>query len=213
MLDFSKEDEQKEFNYGPVPSGSIVIIRTELISPTKVCHFDTSLHQADSGLISLPMQFNVVKGTYEGVRFKEFITIPASYQDINLSDGQRKACMIGGAKIKAMLQAAKKPLSIRDFKDLSGLIFPAKLKVETTTGNDGKEYSFNKISIIVTPEKKEYQKVMLCGEIIADNPLPELNKKNNPQPQSNNAYIDPFTPSEGPAFPSETSSGMDDVPF
>lgn len=110
MLDLTNECEQREFARGPVPDGSIVMVEIEILKPNqeRQAHDNPFISVASSGLRQIYCQFTVSHGQYQGVSFRQNITLPFGEQDIPLNDGQRTACNIGGATLKAMCVAAKK---------------------------------------------------------------------------------------------------------
>ena len=101
MMDFSKEEDQKEFAIGPVPEGSMVMLRSEVLVSRNPAPDNNFVHVSENTQIrGLNITFHVASGQFEGVRFSEFVTLPVEAQTINLTDNQRTACRIGGAKIK-----------------------------------------------------------------------------------------------------------------
>ena len=131
MLDLTNECEQREFARGPVPEGSIVMVEIEILKPNqeRQAHDNPFISVASSGLRQIYCQFTVSHGQYQGVSFRQNITLPFGEQDIPLNDGQRTACNIGGATLKAMCVAAKKPLKMQDVTSLTGLRFPVRVKI------------------------------------------------------------------------------------
>ena len=102
MLDLTNECEQREFARGPVPDGSIVMVEIEILKPNqeRQAHDNPFISVASSGLRQIYCQFTVSHGQYQGVSFRQNITLPFGEQDIPLNDGQRTACNIGGATLK-----------------------------------------------------------------------------------------------------------------
>ena len=132
MLDFSNAPDQREFGNGPVPAGSIVIVQMEVLQPheSKRAADNPYISVAQSGLRQIYCQFSVAKGSYSGVSFRQNITLPLGGQNMHLSANQEKACNIGGATLKAICLAAKKPPKINDVTSLTGLSFPVRVKIQ-----------------------------------------------------------------------------------
>lgn len=214
MMDFSKEEDQKEFAIGPVPEGSMVMLRSEVLVSRNPAPNNNFVHVSESTQIrGLNITFHVASGQYEGVRFTEFLTLPVEAQIINLTDNQRMACRIGGTKIKAMLQAARRPLQVKSVEELNNLRFPAKLGLKKEPHiKDGREYWNNRILAVVTPEKKEYSQLMSGREIITDGAITGVKPVSSASSSTVSAGASYSTSSGSAPFPSE-ASGMDDVPF
>ncbi len=186
MLDFTKEDDQREFVNGPLPAGSIVMLQVKVLQPQldRQAPDNQNISVAQSGLRQIYCQFEVAHGSFQGMTFRQNITLPKSGQTINLTDNQQKACNIGGATIKAMLVAAKKPLAIKDVTSLNGLKFPARVKLKTEpTVKDGRTYWNNELAAIITPDKEVYAQICGGGEVITDGPT-SLENSNAPSGSS-----------------------------
>ena len=214
MMDFSKEEDQKVFAIGPVPEGSMVMLRSEVLVSRNPAPDNNFVHVSENTQIrGLNITFHVASGQFEGVRFSEFVTLPVEAQTINLTDNQRTACRIGGAKIKAMLQAARKPLQVNSVEELHNLRFPAKLGLKKEPHiKDGREYWNNRILAVVTPDKKEYAQLMSGREIITDGAITGVKPVSSASSSTVSAGASYSTSSGSAPFPSE-ASGMDDVPF
>lgn len=175
MLDFSNADEQREFNNGPVPAGSIVMVEMEVLQPKedRQARENPYISVAQSGLRQIYCQFTVSHGTYKDVSFRQNITLPLGAQTVNLSKGQEKACNIGNATLKAICLAARKPPKIQNVTSLTGLRFPVRVKINPRPSetNDGRIFWNNEIGIVITPDKESYNAVASGGEIITDGPI------------------------------------------
>jgi hypothetical protein len=220
MLDFSNEDEQREFNNnGPVPAGSIVMVEMEVLQPAEErrARDNPFISVAQSGLRQIYCKFTVANGTYSGVNFRQNITLPLGAQTVLLSSGQEKACRIGGATLKAICLAARKPPQAQDVTSLTGLRFPVRVKINQrpSKGNGDRIYWNNEIGIVITPEKEAYATVYNGGEIIvADGPTTGSDDVGEQQRKSNNGngITDPdydAPPADGYGY----CGGVDDVPF
>ena len=218
MLDFSNEDEQREFNIGPVPAGSIVMVGMEVLQPAedRRAKDNSFISVAQSGLRQIYCKFEVVHGTYSGVNFRQNITLPLGAQRATLSANQEKACHIGGATLKAICLAARKPLKAQDVTSLTGLRFPARVKINQrpSQGKDGRIFWNNEIAMVITPDKETYSTVVQGGEIITDGPTTGETSGSVVQRQNNNGggYTDPDYDAPAGNYYDEYG-GSSDVPF
>lgn len=208
MYDFSNEQEQTSMNYGPVPSGSCVILSmTVLEAAQAVVPSDQYITQARSGLMQIRCQFEVAQGSYQGVKFFQGITLPAGMQRINLTAGQAKACGIGGSQIKAICQSANKKPTIKGFGDMNGWKFAARLRLnKQPSEKEGRVYWHNEIDRIIVPTDAEYNQIKQSGEIINEGGAVSMG---NYQPDGG---YDPGYVEREPAFPQD-AAGIDDCPF
>ena len=168
-IDLTDESEQLTIANGPVPEGSIVMLEMKVLEPNNKANDNPWVGVARTGLRQLYCEFSVCHGSYSGVHFRDFITLPVSQQRISLSSGQERGCLIGGAILKAICQAANKPTKLNDWSSMTGLRFPARVKINprSSTSKDGtREYWNNSLSTIITPDKDQYAMVVNGGEII-----------------------------------------------
>lgn len=184
MIDLSQEQEQKSA-YGPVPSGSRVLVRLTIEKPKYASRDDEMVAMAKTGLLQLFCRLEVAAGSYEGVAWYENITLPSRAQNIRLTEGQQKACGSGGRTLRAIVEAVrgvdpkdKSPQADRkrilnSWSDLDGMEFPARLGIskEPYEGKDGRMYWSNTLGRILPCTDKEYQEVMNGGEVITDGPV------------------------------------------
>lgn len=169
MLDLSNEEQQVEFIAGPVPCGSIVLCKLSVVAPKYPAPENINYSVAKSGLRQVCVEFCVYAGEYNGYSFREFISLPAGEQKVQLTQGQNTSCRIGGARLKAICTAARKQPKMQDITSLNGLTIPVKVGINDIPYlKDGIEYWNNNVASIVTPDKEEYQKVMSGGEILTD---------------------------------------------
>lgn len=212
MFDFSDAEEQREFgSNGPVPSGSIVMVEMEVLRPgeNRQASDNPFISESYNGLRQIYCQFTVVHGTYNGVSFRQNITLPLGAQQVSMSKGQEKACQIGAAQLKAICLAARKPTRVNDIRSLTGLRFPVRVKINQRPNNtkDGRTFWNNEIAIVITPDKEAYSTVCNGGEIITDGPT--TGNDSSPQ-QTQQEQKQGFNYS---AFDVPEATGVDDVPF
>ena len=210
LFDFGAEEDQKEGNFGPVPAGSYVIVKTELQSDKNTG--SRVFVGRQSGLKQLNFKFTVVKGKYEGCFWYQRYSLPLGLQNAaSLNEGQRKSCTISGAVLKAMLQVSGKPTK-SPVSALNGLVIPVKVRLgNTPREKDGKEYWSNEVALVVTQDKAEFAQLKQHGEII--NPDGDVvgKRKEGTKPIANTATSAQYQQIVNSAFGSEDNT--DQIPF
>ena len=233
MLDFGDMDRQQEINYGPVPGGSAVLLRLNLEKPKFAHERNEYISKAKSGLYSLYCKFTVEAGRYSGVSFRQNIWLPPQWQEVEMTDGQRKCATIGGAQLRAILESArgidpdddspkaKAARQLSAFYDFDGLLIAAKLKIakDPYVAADGREFWNNELSVVITPDKPLYAKIIKGGEAI--NELGPVTGDGTPTQQTAQSIPegattpDPFGPADAniDSFGPADATGTDKVPF
>lgn len=183
-IDFSREEAQKERNYGPVPAGSRVLVKLHLERTKYPSREDPDIAEAQSGLLQLPCKIEVAEGTYAGCSWFENITLQVGMQKIRLTEGQETAAKRGGSMLKAIIESVRRidpadtstradsQRQINKWTDFDGMVFPARLGINKKgyVGKDGKTYWNNRLSRIVSCTDKEYNDLMRGVEFITDGP-------------------------------------------
>lgn len=181
-IDFSREEEQKDRNYGPVPSGSRVLVRMTLEKPKYASRNDPDIAETKNGLLQLPCKMSVVDGTYAGCSWYEYITLQADMQTIRLTESQQTACRIGGSTLRAIIEAhrgvdpkdksprADKARMINAWGDMDGMEFPARLGINRkgSEGKDGRIFWNNCIGRVLSVTDKEFPEIKRGAEFITD---------------------------------------------
>lgn len=225
MIDLSQEQEQKSA-YGPVPSGSRVLVRITIEKPKYASQDDELVAMAKTGLLQLFCRLEVAAGSYEGVAWYENITLPSRAQNIRLTEGQQKACGSGGRTLRAIVEAvravdpkdksqqADSKRILNSWSDLDGMEFPARLGIskEPYEGKDGRLYWSNTLGRILPCTDKEYQEIMNGGEFITDGPVEGDQQPQRQATRQTGGYADTGYPSGGYADRSP-DYGPDGVPF
>lgn len=210
MIDLSQEQEQKSA-YGPVPSGSRVLVRLTIEKPKYASQDDELVAMAKTGLLQLFCRLEVAAGSYEGVAWYENITLPSRAQNIRLTEGQQKACGSGGRTLRAIVEAvravdpkdkspeADRKRVLNSWSDLDGMEFPARLGIskEPYEGRDGRMYWSNTLGRILPCTDKEYQEVVNGGEVITDGPVEGDQQPHQQAPRQSGGYADTGYPSGG----------------
>lgn len=225
MIDLSQEQEQKSA-YGPVPSGSRVLVRLTIEKPKYASHDDELVAMAKTGLLQLFCRLEVAAGSYEGVVWYENITLPSRAQNIRLTEGQQKACGSGGRTLRAIVEAvrgvdpkdkspeADRKRVLNSWSDLDGMEFPARLGIsrEPYEGRDGRMYWSNTLVRILPCTDKEYQEIMNGSEVITDGHVVGDQQPQRQAPRQTGGYADTGYPSGGYADRAPGSEN-DLVPF
>jgi hypothetical protein len=179
-IDLGSAPKQKEIMSGPIPKKSMVKVKLEIRKPKKADPQDESVTVYKSELKGLDLEFTVVSGTFEGLRMWENWFLPPAMQTIKLTKGQEGACNGGFSKCRAVIESARAldpedPAANRHIDswfDLHGLEIPVKIGIDKPKPGD--IYINNNISKILTIADEEYNEVMAGGEIITDEPIPDI---------------------------------------
>lgn len=165
--------------------------RNEIIPPkstvkVKVSMVDSKYGDADckvvstfkSGLKGLQLILTVTDGAYKGCRWFQNIWLPEQFQTLQLSDGQKKACQLGGHLLRCIIDAgnelkrsdtsamAVNKRKISSWYGLDGLTFWATVGVRNFGGKDKQE-----LEAVVEYDSPFYQSLMQNGERISDKPV------------------------------------------
>lgn len=184
MIDLNEASEQKDMGSGNViPPDSVVMLKLSIRQPGEFAvgsHPALTITKNGKGEY-LGVDVSVVGGTYEGRKWVEAI---------NVKNDNDTAVKIGMAMLRAIVEAARgiKPQDqspqaaaqrrlANDFWDFDGMVFPAKIGCEES--QDG-NYMNNKIRMIITPDKPEYDQCSAMGEIVSNKPVPELRSAKAP---------------------------------
>lgn len=216
MLDFNTETAQREFVEGPVPAGSRVLVKLTLERPQHTTPDHEYVSKAKTGLLGLWVKYEVASGAYQGVRWYENLWLPQGMQKIDLDAGRRTACNVSGAKMRAILEAAKgvmpkddspkaaRARQVSDWLDFMDLTFPVRVGIDKQpVEKDGRTYWNNSTVAIITPDKAKYAELMRGGEIIVEGPITGGDKA--PALSSQQAAI--------PGWDTPPVDTYDDMPF
>lgn len=179
-INLGDASEQKEVGGGPIPKGSIVKVKMEIRKPKEADPQDPAVTIYKSKLKGLDCEFTVVTGKFEGTRIWENLFLPPAMQTISLSKGQEGVCNGSFAKCRAIIEAARNldpddpaaNRTINSWFDLHGLEFPVKVGIDKPKIGD--QYINNNIAKVLTVKDEHFTEIMGGGEIITDEPLPEI---------------------------------------
>lgn len=189
--DFNDAETQKQRVSGPVPAGSIVLLKLEIQKPNPeyAAKPGSFVTRSKKGLLWLDCMLTVQAGMYEGYKWFENFMLPEGMQQVSLTDGQKTACRISYSRMRAIIEAARgidpKDQSQRaraartlpNLLDLSGMVFPCRLGLKKEpriyTRKDGTQGTAwdNQISFILPCTDKRFAEIMAGGEVITDGPV------------------------------------------
>lgn len=210
MLDFNGEEKQKDRPRGPVPAGSSVLTRLELLTPNYPSEKNPLVAKTRSGLYQLHCKFTVISGLYNGSYWIESIALPQSMQRPNLPVNMQTAARIGGSQIRAIIEASRQidpdatdersvnARRIERLEDLSGMRVPVKVGIsDRPVEKEGRTYWNNKLSSVIPATDETYNQIMAGGEIITDGPIEGKLSGGSARPGSG-GYADDYDRSSDP---------------
>ena len=168
------------------------------------------------------VEYEVSSGQFQGSKIWENLWLPLSLQPFTLSAGQKTACNIAGAKMKAILNAARGVMPKDDspqarqkrqtqsWHDFGNLLFPVTVGINAQpVEKEGRTYWNNTVSRIITPDDTRYSELMAGGEIITDGPTTGDGKKHG-----NGSGKGAFASQDDPGYDQPpTEAYSDDIPF
>ena len=204
-------EQQSGGSYSPIPPKSKVQVQLAIIYPeaSRAGSSAPELTRAYSGLEYLATTLTVTRGQFAG---------RVIYQNFNLAgaqtSGQQKAVDISIRSIRAMVEASK-GISPKDnspkatqarllqrWSDLDGLTCFITVACEQSqpSRKDGKVYVNNRLQNVVTIDDPCYQQLLQQGEMISDEPSPEVQQPAaSPAPQPSWAAQQPSAASPAPS--------------
>lgn len=176
MPDFNEAEIRKPPN-SLIPAKTIVPVQLT-IRPGKEGPGGLFKRSGNGDALMLDCEFTVIEGEYEKRKFWAYLTIEGE------TEGQKKAVNITRGYLRAMIESAKgfKPtdesqeaMTARrcEYEDLDGLRFWAGVGIEPGGRRpDGGEYEDkNKLSFVVTPDRKEWSQLTQIPRQAATLPL------------------------------------------
>jgi len=194
MLDLNNAAKQSEFA-GVIPKNSMVKLRLEIRPPSEEKqsneHPALFVSNSNSNNHCLDIVFHVIAGTYENNKIYSNLVVVGSEMASAISTRLLRAIVEGARGINQDDTSDVANLA-RDINNdpwnLDNLEFAAKVGYEKITAGD--KYVKNKIQLVLRPGiDTEYQQIMGGGEIITEEPIPEIpTLDNGPGPGSNQTY-------------------------
>lgn len=168
-MDFNTAKEQTEFGE-PIPDGTIATVQVN-VRPSGAGEGGW-LKRSQTGSSGLDAEFTVVDGPHTKRKFWKLFTMDGP------TDGHAKAGEISASQIRGILEsargirpddqseAAKAARIIKNWGDLDGLRFIAKIGIEKS--KDGYKDK-NTLAVAITPDKQQWKKV---EQIVTAQPVP-----------------------------------------
>lgn len=193
-------EQQSGGSYSPIPPKSKVQVQLAITYPeaSRAGMSAPELTRAYSGLEYLATTLTVTRGTYAG---------RVIYHNFNLANaqtsGQQKAVDISIRSIRAMVEAAlgispkdnspkaTQARKLQRWADLDGITFFITVDCEQSqpSRKDGKIYINNKMHSVVTVDDPCYQQLVQQGEIISDEPIPEVHQSSAAAPAPKPSWV------------------------
>jgi len=167
-FDFNNADEQQD-NFSLIPSGTVARLMMTIRSDRD----DALTDSQSSDAVMIDTELTVISGKFENRKFWQYFVVSGGKQDAN---GNSKAGNITRAKLRAILEssrnikpddASKNAVSARQvqsFWDFDNMEFIARIGIQKAKKNSGYDDK-NTISLVITPDREEYQIIMSGGEI------------------------------------------------
>lgn len=180
MLNFNNAEEQKEVGSGngPIPPKSIVKVKMTVREPSEKkrsnIHQVLTVSATNTSNHFLDCEFEVVAGTYEGLKIWQNYVVSGSEKATNISMSFLRAVLESARGIQPTDSSpqATQARQLNDWRDFTGMEFPVLVGVKKPKSGD--LYINNDIMRAITPDKPEYQAVMAGGEVISELPIPEI---------------------------------------
>lgn len=226
--DFNDAETQKQRVSGPVPAGSIVLLKLEIQKPNPeyAAKPGSFVTRSKKGLLWLDCMLTVQAGTYEGYKWFENFMLPEGMQQVSLTDGQKTACRISYSRMRAIIEAARgidpkdqsqrarAARTLSNLLDLNGMTFPCRVGLDKQprfyTKKDGSQGIAwdNRVGYILPVTDARFTEVMNGGEIITDGPTA------GEMPHETESYSTSES-NTGDSIPGWDTPpvGVDDIPF
>lgn len=210
-IDLNKAGEQQTGSSLIIPPKSKVQVQLSIIYPDagRAGSSAPELTRAYSGLEYLATKLTVTRGTFAG---------KVIYQNFNLANaqttGQQKAVDISIRSIRAMVEASRgiKPKDnsptatqarkLQRWSELDGLTCFIVVDCEQSqpARNSGKVYINNRLHSVVTIDDPCYQQLVQQGEIISQEPVPEVQQSASATPAPRPSWVaqQPSAPAPAP---------------
>lgn len=185
MLNLNNASEQREgSSLIPPKSKVLVMLNIEAPSSDRVGSYPELNKSQNSDLEYLNTTLEIIAGSYKGKQI---------YHNFNVhgasTEKQQKAIDISMAQLRALVEAhnrispkdnspqAQKARMLNSFGELNGKIFPIEVKcTEKALQKTGEVIIVNELKSIVTTEDADYAHLMNGGEVISDEPIPQVSQ-------------------------------------
>lgn len=185
MLNLNNASEQSTgSSLIPPKSKVLVILNIEAPASDRVGSYPELNRSQNSDLEYLNTTLEIIAGSYKGKQI---------YHNFNVhgasTEKQQKAIDISMAQLRALVEAhnrispkdnspqAQKARMLNAFSELNGKIFPIEVKcTEKALQKTGEVIIVNELKSIVTMEDADYAHLMNGGEVISDEPIPQVSQ-------------------------------------
>lgn len=186
MLNLNNASEQSTgFSIIPPKSKVLVIMNIEAPASDRIGSYPELCRSKNSNLEYLNVTLEVLAGSFKGKQiYHNFNVLGAD------TEKQKKAVDISMSQLRALVEAAchispkdnsshaQKARMLNSYSELSGKIFPIEVKcTETTSQKTDETFIVNSLKSIVTMDDDAYDNLMNGGEIISDEPIPQVSKQ------------------------------------
>ena len=213
-IDLNTAGEQQTGSNLVIPPHSKVQVQLSIIYPDagRAGASAPELTRAHSGLEYLATKLTVTRGTFAG---------KVIYQNFNLANaqttGQQKAVDISIRSIRAMVEASRgirpkdnsptatQARKLQRWSELDGLTFFIVVDCEQSQpSRNGKIYINNRLYSVVTIDDPCYQQLTQQGEMISNDPIPEVQQTTAAAPAPRPSWVaqqpSGATPAPAPAW-------------
>lgn len=198
-IDLNTAGEQQTGSSLVIPPHSKVQVQLSIIYPeaSRIGASAPELTQAHSGLEYLATKLTVTRGTFAG---------KVIYQNFNLAGaqttGQQKAIDISVRSIRAMVEASRgirpkdnsptatQARKLQRWSELDGLTCFIVVDCEQSQpSHKGKVYINNRLYSVVTIDDPCYQQLTQQGEMISNDPIPEVQQTATAAPAPRPSWV------------------------
>ncbi len=197
-VNLNNAPEQKEMA-GAIPPKSVVWVRLNIREASgkrkkSDKHPLMTVSASNANNHYFDCEYEVISPSFSGNKIWDNRVVTGSEKAVNISMAFFRAALEAARGIDPndSSPAATNGRTLNDWSDLQGLEFP--IQVGIVPPKAGDQYINNNITKAITPDKPEYAKSKKSGEIITDNPIPEIPQGQPGQQQ--NVSDNPWTQSQ-----------------
>lgn len=194
-LDFN-QDEQQHAGFTPIPPRSRVLVTLSINYPKENQSADYPLHDAARSILqNLSCTLTVQSPSFKGQQIRHRFNVDYARNGTPPTEGQLKAIRISRSQIRALLEAnygvspndaspqAAQCRRLNEWRDLEGMTFPIVVDAEVSTSpKDGRQYINNTLFSVITKDEPDFDMLRKGGEVISDQPLPQVAAAGSTQP-------------------------------
>lgn len=186
MLNLNNASEQSTgFSIIPPKSKVLVIMNIEAPASDRIGSYPELCRSKSSNLEYLNVTLEVLAGSFKGKQiYHNFHVMGAE------TEKQKKAVDISMSHLRALVESAchispkdnspqaQKARMLNSYGELNGKIFPIEVKcTETTSQKTDETFIVNSLKAVVTVDDEDYANLMNGGEVISNEPIPQVSKQ------------------------------------